>query len=260
MAAEEVNNIMAGFSVLQSLCMSDLEDSLDRNICWTQTMQAQIANAISRIEEPAARAEPDKQAAQLIHQDQQLAEILEEEMTHRVQVSVLSGMHLQQVEEVKAQSQEIRRLLALVKQQQLAIEKLTNPQNPPWESKAFQSCSEAQTDNMREEIFNFILGTVNTVRHAVVSHNTTVASVPRISQTSFEDKLAEEANVTPGCQPKHVTFMDTMRGMSLHLHPGNIKKRWSYHQDQQKETTLRMLVYMQLPAYLGKCRSLRSVN
>ena len=91
-----------------------------------------------------------------------MTEILEDEMTHREQVSVLSCMHLQQAEEVKSQSQEIRRLSALVEKQQLAIEKLTNPQNPPWESRAFQSCSESQLDNMREEIFNLILGTVNT--------------------------------------------------------------------------------------------------
>ena len=65
---------------------------------------------------------------------------------------------------------------------------------------------------MREEIFNLILGMVNTVRGTAVSHNTTMASVARISQTSFEDMLAEEANVTPSCQPKYVTFMDTMRG------------------------------------------------
>ena len=83
MATEEVDNITTRLSVLQSLSISDLEDSLDRNICQTQAMQAQIANAMSQIEEePAVRAEPDEQAAQLI-QDQQLAEILEEEMTHR---------------------------------------------------------------------------------------------------------------------------------------------------------------------------------
>ena len=65
---------------------------------------------------------------------------------------------------------------------------------------------------MMEEAFNLVPGRVNTGKGAVVSHNTTVASVPRISQTSFEDMLAEEANITPVCQPKHVTFMDTMRG------------------------------------------------
>ena len=144
MAAEEVDNIVVRFSVLQSLSVSNLEDSLDRNICQTQAMWAQIANVMSQIEEePTVRAEPDEQAAQLIQQNQQLAKILEEEMTHREQVSVLSCMHLQQAEEVKAQSQEIRRLSALVKQQQQAIEKLTSPQNPSRESRAFPSHSES---------------------------------------------------------------------------------------------------------------------
>ena len=144
MAADEIDNITVRFSMLQSLSTSDLEDSLNRNIHQTQAMWAKIADAMSQIEEePAARAEPDNQAAHLIHQDQQLAEILEDEMTHREQVSVLSHMHLQQVKEVKSQSQEIRRLSALVEQQQLTIEKLTNPQNPPQESRAFQSHSES---------------------------------------------------------------------------------------------------------------------
>ena len=167
------------------------------------------------------RAEPDDQAAQLMQQDQQLGEILEEEMTHREQVSVLSHMHLKQMEEVKVQSQEIRRLLALVEQQQQAIEKLTSPQNLPRESRAFP---ESQLDDMREEIVNLIPGTANTIRGTAVSHNTTVASAPRISQTSFKDMLAEEANSTPGCQPKHVTFRDMMEGYYL-IHTQKISRR-----------------------------------
>ena len=50
-AADEIDNITARFSALQSLSMSDLEDNLDRNICQTEAMQAQIANAISQVEE-----------------------------------------------------------------------------------------------------------------------------------------------------------------------------------------------------------------
>ena len=132
MAPEEIDNIMARYSVLQWLSAGDLEDSLDRNICHTQAMWAHIAHVMSRLEEePTLWAEADDQAAQLWQQDQQLAKILEEEVTHHEQVSVLSCMHLQQAEEVKAQSQDIRQLLALVAQQEKAIENLTNPQNPP---------------------------------------------------------------------------------------------------------------------------------
>ena len=108
MAAEEIDNITARFSVLQSLSTCDLEDSLDRNICRTQAMQAQIADAMSQVEEePAARVESDNEAAHLIQQDQQLAEILEDKMTHREQMSVLSGMHLQQAEEVNCRARKL---------------------------------------------------------------------------------------------------------------------------------------------------------
>ena len=112
MASEKIDDIIARHSILQSLSTSDLEDSLERNIYCTQAMQAQIAHEMSKIqEEPVPKAMLEDQVPQLQDlqvQDQQLAEIMEEEMTHCVQVSVLSHMHLQQAEEVKAQSQEIR--------------------------------------------------------------------------------------------------------------------------------------------------------
>ena len=66
MASEEINNIMARYSVLQSLSTSDLKDSLVRNIHCTQAMWAQITHVMSRLEEePTLQAEPDDQAAQL---------------------------------------------------------------------------------------------------------------------------------------------------------------------------------------------------
>ena len=109
MASEELDNITARYSMLQSLSVSGLEDSLDQNIHHTQAMQAQIAHAMSRLgEEPASQTEPNDKATQLQQQEQQLAEILEGEMTHHEQVSVLSRMHPQQVGEVNAKSQEIR--------------------------------------------------------------------------------------------------------------------------------------------------------
>ena len=80
-------------------------------------MWAQIAHAMSRLEEElTSEAEANDQATQLQQQEQQLAKILEEEMTQHEQVSVLSRMHLQQAEEVGAQSQEFRQLSALVEQ------------------------------------------------------------------------------------------------------------------------------------------------
>ena len=89
MASEEIDNRTGRYSMLQSLSASNLEDSLAWNICHTQAMQAQIAHVMSRLEEePAQQAESNDQAAWLQEQDWQLAEVLEEEMTHREQVSV----------------------------------------------------------------------------------------------------------------------------------------------------------------------------
>ena len=105
-------------------------------------MWAQIAANMSRSqEEPPQQADQTNQAASLQERDQQLAEIMEEEMTHQEQVSVLSWMHLQQAEEVKAWSQEIQYLSALVEQQQEAIEQLSTPKTPVGETRTTQSHS-----------------------------------------------------------------------------------------------------------------------
>ena len=132
-------------------------------------MWAHIAHEMSTLQEELMQhAKLEDQVANLQDlqaQDHQLAEIMEKEMTHHEQVSVLSCMHLQQVEEVKAQSQEICQLLALVQEQQEAIKTLTelsNPQSPPRTPRASTSCLESWLDVMWKEIFNLILGTVNT--------------------------------------------------------------------------------------------------
>ena len=67
-------------------------------------------------------------------------------------------------------------------------------------------------DAMWEEVFNFILGTVNTMRGVAVSCNTMMTSAPMVNKNSFKDMLAEEANFTPSHQSKYVTFFDMMGG------------------------------------------------
>ena len=124
-------------------------------------------------------------------------------MTHCKQVSVLSHMHLQQAEEVKAQSQEIWHLLALVEQQQVAIEKLAITRGPIQEPRASTSHSESW--------FYVILGTVNTRRGIAVASYSLVMT-PVVNKTSFEDMLAEKANFTPSHQSRHVKFMDMVKG------------------------------------------------
>ena len=49
MASEKIDQIIARHSMLQSLSMSHLEDSLERNICHTQAMQAKITHVMNKI-------------------------------------------------------------------------------------------------------------------------------------------------------------------------------------------------------------------
>ena len=108
---------------------------------------------------------------------------------------------------------------------------------------------------MREEVFNVILGTVNTIRGTAVLHNTTMASAPMVNKNSFEDMLAEEANITVSCQPKHVTFLDTMGGGVTSSMPQRYQEEVVLHQDPPNTTTLRKLDFMQLPENLERCGS-----
>ena len=57
MASEKIDGIIARHSIFQSLTASNLEDSLERNMCHTQTMWTQVAHEMSKIkEEPTQHA------------------------------------------------------------------------------------------------------------------------------------------------------------------------------------------------------------
>ena len=57
-----------------------------------------------------------------------LADIIEEEMVHQTQVLVLSHLHLQQAEEIKSQSIDIRHLSTLLEKQQAILEQVQEQQ------------------------------------------------------------------------------------------------------------------------------------
>ena len=65
---------------------------------------------------------------------------------------------------------------------------------------------------MWEEIFNLIPGTVNTMQGTAVASHSTTMTTPMTNRASFEDMLVEEANFTPSHQPRHVKYVDTMKG------------------------------------------------
>ena len=81
-------------------------------------MWPQISKEISKLQqEPPQQANQTSQAASLQAKDEEFAEIVEEIIAHWEEVSILSQMHLWQVEEMKAQSREKWCLSALVEQQ-----------------------------------------------------------------------------------------------------------------------------------------------
>ena len=103
MASEYVDKITTRYSVLPSQFVSNLEDFLEWNILYTQSLQVQIAAEMSKLQkEPAQLANQIDLVVSLHVKDQELAEIIDEEMTHWEQMSLLSWTHIQQVEEVHA--------------------------------------------------------------------------------------------------------------------------------------------------------------
>ena len=80
---EKIDKVTARYSVHQSLSVSDMEDSLECNICHIQVMQVQIVAKMRMLqEEPTQQADQTNQLPSLQEKDQQFAEIMEEEMIH----------------------------------------------------------------------------------------------------------------------------------------------------------------------------------
>ena len=92
----------------------------------------------------------------------------------------------------------------------------------------------------------------------MASHSTTMAT-PIINRTSFEDMLAEEANYTPGCQPRHVRFVDTMKG-HLTSTPHNQPAEVALPSRPISESHPEKLGSTQLCKNLERCGSQKSVS
>ena len=89
-------------SALQALALSDIEEGMGHNVTRAQGLQEELAQRRASLLQNSAEAQALK------GQEELLAKIVEEEMAHQMQVSVLSHLHLRQAEEIKAQSDEIK--------------------------------------------------------------------------------------------------------------------------------------------------------
>ena len=91
--------------------MSNIEEGKGHNVERTQELQQELGQRRALLEQELAKAQ-SLQGKEVL-----LANIIEDEMAHQTQVSVLSQLHLCQAKEIKSQSDEIRHLSTLLEKQ-----------------------------------------------------------------------------------------------------------------------------------------------
>ena len=187
------------FSPPSALALSKMEEGMGHNIERAQALQEDIAQSRASLSHHSA----ETQALQ--GQEDLLANIIEEEMAHQMQVSVLLHLHLQQAKEIKSQSEEIRHLSTLLEKEQAILERVQEQQSrvpevpvPPVN----------RIKELQREAFDILPGTVNAKRGAATAHASGILQdIPVIGRSQFEDELAEEAtwNVHQHLQCVHFT-------------------------------------------------------
>ena len=83
------------FSPPSALALSNMEEGMGHNIERAQALHEDLVQRRASLQHHLAEAQA------LQGQEALLADIIEEEMAHRTQVSVLSQLHLQQAKEIK---------------------------------------------------------------------------------------------------------------------------------------------------------------
>ena len=158
---------------------------MGHNVERAQALQEELAQRWASLHHNSAEAQA------LQGKEALLANIIEEEMAHWTQVSVLSHLHLQQAEEIRSNSNEIRHLSILLEKQQAILERVQEQQRriperpvPPMN----------RIEELQREAFNILPGTVNARRGAAVAHASGIfQDILVAGRSNFENKLAKEA-------------------------------------------------------------------
>ena len=177
---------------------------MGHNIERAQALQEDLSQRRASLQHHSAEAQA------LQGQEALLADIIEEEMAHRTQVSVLSHLHLQQAEEIKSQSGEIRHLSTLLEKQQAILERVQEQQSrvpevpvPPVN----------RIQELQREAFNILPGTVNAKRGAATAHASGISqNILVVGRSQFEDELAKEATWNMHQHQRHVHFDSNPQG------------------------------------------------
>ena len=180
---------------------------MGHNVTRAQGLQKELAQRRASLLQDSAEAQALK------GQEELLAEIVEEEMAHQTQVSVLSHLHLRQAEEIRAQSNEIKRLSTLLEKQQTLLEQVQENQRQSNVSSAqMAQPPTSRLSEQQQEAFQYLPGTVNVRCRTGIQHLSGISqNIPVAGRQHFEDELAEEATWGSN-HPCHVHFAGSEKG------------------------------------------------
>ena len=193
-------------SALQALALSDIKEGMGHNVTRAQGLQEELAQRRASLLQDSAEAQALK------GQEELLVEIVEEEMAHGTQVSVLSHLHLRQAEEIKAQSNEIKRLSTLLEKQQTLLEQAQENQKQSSVSSAQRAQPPtSRLSELQQEAFQYLPGMVNVRCRTGIEHLSSLSqNIPVAGTQYFEDELAEEATWGSN-HPCHVCFASSQK-------------------------------------------------
>ena len=195
-------------SALQALALSNIKEGMGHNVTRAQRLQEELAQRRASLLQDSAEAQALK------GQEELLADIVEE-MAHQIQVSVMSHLHLSQAEEIKAESDEIKRLYTLLEKQQTLLEQVQEQQQQSSVSqvqRAQPSTSSSWLNELQREAFEILPGTVNVRCRTGIEHLSGLSqNIPVAGREYFEDELAKEAT-WGSSHPCHVCFASNQKG------------------------------------------------
>ena len=129
-----------------------------------------------------------------------------------MQVSFLLHLHLQQAEEVKAQSKEIKRLSTLLERQKTILEQVQEQQQSSISQAPRVQPTTPWLNELQREAFNILLGTVNARCGSSIEHLSGLSqNILVVGKVYLEDELAEEA-MWGSHHPHHVHFAGSQKG------------------------------------------------
>ena len=203
-------------SPASDLALSNIKEGMGHNAERAQELQQELAQRMASLHQDSVEAQG------LQGKEALLANIKEEEMAHQTQVLVLSHLHLQQAEEIKSQSDEIRHLSTLLEKQQSILEKVQEQQRRmPEMPVSSTTCME----ELQREAFNILAGMVNARQGAALAHASGISQdILVMGRPHFENELVEEATWASCSHPHHVTMCILLLILrrDLHLPPKNI--------------------------------------